>query len=132
MSMNDPIADMLTRIRNANMAEKKTVQMPYSKIKDEITRILKKEGYIADYVTENVDGKKTLTLYLKYRADRAPVIQGLRKISKGGCREYVGAEEVPRVLGGIGTAILTTSRGVMTDRDARKNSIGGEVLCYVW
>lgn len=132
MSLNDPISDMLTRVRNANMAEKKTVQMPYSKMKDEIARILKKEGYIADCVIENAGGKKALTLYLKYRSDRSPVILGLRRVSKCGCRRYVGAADVPRVLGGIGTAVLTTSRGVMTDREARKNNVGGEVLCYVW
>lgn len=132
MSVTDPIADMLTRIRNANMAEKKTVQMPFSKMKSEIARIMKKEGYIADFVTENNEGKKALTIYLKYRADRTPVIQGLRRVSKCGGREYVAASDVPRVLGGIGTAVLTTSKGVMTDAAARTEGVGGEVLCYIW
>ncbi len=132
MSFTDPIADMLTRIRNANMAEKKVVQVPYSKMKDAIATILKKEGYIADFVTENLEGKKVLTLYLKYRADRTPVIQGLKRESKCGCRKYVDSNNIPRVLGGIGTAILTTSKGVMSGKEARQNGVGGELICTIW
>jgi small subunit ribosomal protein S8 len=132
MVLTDPIADMLTRIRNANMAEKKTVQMPHSKMKSEIARILKAEGFIKDYTVENDGGKSMLNVFLKYTADREPVIQGLRRISKSSCRKYVNAEEVPRVLGGIGLAILSTSTGVVTDNEAREKKIGGEVLCYIW
>ena len=132
MVLTDPIADMLTRIRNANMAEKKIVQMPHSKMKSEIARILKAEGFIKDYTVENDSGKSMLNVFLKYTMDREPVIQGLRRISKPSCRKYVNAEEVPRVLGGIGLAIISTSSGVVTDNDARANKIGGEVLCYIW
>ena len=123
---------MLTRVRNANMAEKKSVPMPHSKMKSEIARILKAEGYIKDYTVENDGGKSVLNVFLKYTVEREPVIQGLRRISKSSCRKYVNAEEVPRVLGGIGTAILSTSSGVMTDNEAREKNIGGEVLCYIW
>ena len=132
MVLTDPIADMLTRIRNANMAEKVTVAMPHSKMKSELARILKAEGFIKDYTMENENGKPVLNIFLKYTIEREPVIQGLRRISKPSCRKYVNAEEVPRVLGGIGIAILSTSSGVMTDADAREKKIGGEVLCYVW
>lgn len=132
MVLTDPIADMLTRIRNANMAEKKTVQMPHSKMKSELARLLKSEGFIKDYTMENKDGKSVLNLFLKYTAEREPIIQGLRRISKPSCRKYVASDEVPRVLGGIGVAILSTSSGVMTDNEARKQKVGGEVLCYVW
>ncbi len=132
MVLTDPIADMLTRIRNANMAEKKQVAMPHSKMKSELARILKAEGFIKDYTMENENGKPVLNLFLKYTIEREPVIQGLRRISKPSCRKYVNAEEVPRVLGGIGVAILSTSSGVMTDTEARGKKIGGEVLCYVW
>jgi len=132
MVLTDPIADMLTRIRNANMAEKKTVQMPHSKMKSELARLLKSEGFIKDYTMENKDGKSVLNLFLKYTVEREPIIQGLRRISKPSCRKYVASDEVPRVLGGIGVAILSTSSGVMTDNEARKQNIGGEVLCYVW
>ncbi len=132
MVLTDPIADMLTRIRNANMAEKKIVQMPHSKMKSEIARLLKAEGFIKDYTMENDDGKSVLNLFLKYTTDREPVIQGLRRISKPSCRKYASSEEVPRVLGGIGVALLSTSAGVMTDNEARQKKIGGEVLCYIW
>ncbi len=132
MVLTDPIADMLTRIRNANMAEKKTVQMPHSKMKSELARLLKSEGFIKDYTMENKDGKSVLNLFLKYTVEREPIIQGLRRISKPSCRKYVASDEVPRVLGGIGIAILSTSSGVMTDNEARKQNTGGEVLCYVW
>ena len=132
MVLSDPIADMLTRIRNANMAEKKVVSMPHSKAKSEVARILKAEGFIKDYTMENNEGKPALKLFLKFTIDREPVIQGLRRISKPSCRKYVNSEEVPRVLGGIGMAILSTSSGVMTDNEAREKKVGGEVLCYVW
>ena len=132
MVLTDPIADMLTRIRNANMAEKHQVAMPHSKMKSELARILKAEGFIKDYTMENENGKPVLNLFIKYTIDREPVIQGLRRISKPSCRKYVNAEEVPRVLGGIGIAILSTSSGVMTDSEAREKKIGGEVLCYAW
>ncbi len=132
MVLTDPIADMLTRIRNANMAEKKIVQMPHSKMKSEIARLLKSEGFIKDYTMENEEGKSVLNVFLKYTVEREPVIQGLRRISKSSCRKYAAANEVPRVLGGIGVAILSTSSGVMTDNEARKQNVGGEVLCYIW
>jgi small subunit ribosomal protein S8 len=132
MVFTDPIADMLTRIRNANMAEKKVVRMPYSKMKSEIARLLKSEGFIKDYTMENEDGKPVLNLFLKYTVDREPVIQGLRRISKPSCRKYASATELPRVLGGIGIAILSTSSGVLTDNEARQKKVGGEILCYVW
>jgi small subunit ribosomal protein S8 len=123
---------MLTRIRNANMAEKKVVQMPHSKMKSEIARLLKSEGFIKDYTMENEDGKSVLNVFLKYTIEREPIIQGLRRISKSSCRKYAAADEVPRVLGGIGVAILSTSSGVMTDNEARQKKVGGEVLCYIW
>ncbi len=132
MVLTDPIADMLTRIRNANMAEKKIVQMPHSKMKSEVARLLKSEGFIKDYTMENEEGKSVLNVFLKYTIEREPVIQGLRRISKSSCRKYVASDEVPRVLGGIGVAILSTSSGVMTDNEARKQNVGGEVLCYIW
>jgi len=132
MVLTDPIADMLTRIRNANMAEKTAVKMPHSKMKSEVARLLKAEGFIKDYTLENEDGKSVLRVFLKYTDEREPVIQGLRRISKSSCRKYVKADEVPRVLGGIGMAILSTSSGVMTDNEARQKKVGGEVLCYIW
>ncbi len=132
MVLSDPIADMLTRIRNANQAEKKVVRMPHSKMKNEIARILKAEGFIKDYTVENDGGKSVLNVFLKYTVEREPVIQGLRRISKPSCRKYVNAGELPRVLGGIGLAIVSTSSGIMTDNEARQKKVGGEVLCYIW
>ena len=132
MILSDPISDMLTRIRNANMASHDKVQIPHSKMKSELARILKQEGYIKDYTTEKIEGKATLVLFLKYLGDKNPVIQGLRRVSKPSRRHYVGADDVPRVLGGIGTAILSTSSGILCDSDARKSRVGGEVLCYIW
>lgn len=132
MNLSDPISDMLTRIRNANMAGHEKVQIPHSKMKSEIARILKDEGYIKEYTTEKIDGKPALVLFLKYMADTKPVIQGLRRVSRPGYRHYVGADGVPRVLGGIGTAILSTSSGILCDSDARQKHVGGEVLCYIW
>ena len=133
MIVSDPIADMLTRIRNANMAEKVSVELPSSKIKTEIAKLLKDEGFISDFSVVQIDGNKsTLVIDLKFTSDRKPVIQGLQRVSKPSCRKYVNGEEVPRVLGGIGIAILSTSKGVITDTEARKQKVGGEILCYVW
>ena len=133
MIVSDPIADMLTRIRNANMAEKVSVEVPSSKIKIEIAKLLKSEGFVSDYSIIKIDeNKPSLAINLKYTADREPVIQGLQRVSKPSCRKYVNADEVPRVLGGIGIAILSTSKGVITDTEARKQNIGGEILCYIW
>ena len=128
--MTDPISDMLTRIRNAHLALLPMVELPHSKIKESIAHILKKEGYITDC---SVDGKvpKKLKLKLKYEG-RKGVIEGLRRVSSPGLRRYVGSAEIPRVLGGMGTAILSTSQGVMSGTDARKNKLGGELLCFVW
>lgn len=129
--MQDPIADMLTRIRNANALKYETVKMPSSNMKAEIARILKEEGFIVDYkITGKV--KKELTVTLKYAADGTKVISGLKKISKPGLRVNVPCEKLPRVLKGLGIAIISTSQGVMTDAKARTLGIGGEVICYVW
>ena len=126
--MTDPIADMLTRIRNANQMRNKEVSMPVSKMKLEIARILDAEGFIAGYkVVEN-----TLTLTLKYGQNKERVITGLKRISKPGLRVYAGATEIPRVLNGLGIAIISTPKGVMTDKLARKNNVGGEVIAYIW
>ena len=128
--MTDPISDMLTRIRNASQAQLADVELPHSKMKESIANILKKEGYITDCA---VDGKavKRLTLKLKYQG-RKGVIVGLKRVSKPGLRHYVRATEIPRVLVGMGTAIVSTPRGVMTGVDARKKNLGGELICYVW
>jgi len=132
MNISDPISDMLTRVRNASSAVHPTVEMPHSKIKSEVARILKREGYIADYATEGEAAKRTLKLYLKYTTEEDPIIQGLKRISKPGLRQYVNAAEIPRVLGGLGTAILSTSNGLLTDKEARQKHTGGEVLCHIW
>ena len=134
MTMTDPIADMLTRIRNANTAMHDEVTMPASRKKEAIAAILKREGYIEDYsVAENGDRPgSTLTVTMKYSPERARTISGLRRVSKPGLRVYSPAKEVPRVLGGLGVAVVSTSQGLMTDREARKRNVGGEVLCYVW
>ena len=132
MSMTDPIADMLTRVRNANSAGKATVSMPSSKKLVEIARIMAEEGYVAGY--EVIDGKPrpTLEIIMKYGPKKAKTIRGIKRISKPGLRIYAGKDELPRVLGGLGTAIISTSSGVMTDRDARRKGIGGEVVAYIW
>ena len=134
MTMTDPIADMLTRVRNANTAMHDDVSMPSSKKKEALAAILKKEGYIEDYaVAPNADRPgSTLTITLKYSPERARTISGLRRVSKPGLRVYKPATEVPRVLGGLGVAVVSTSQGLMTDREARKRNVGGEVLCFVW
>ena len=128
--MNDPISDMLTRIRNANRALLPAIELPHSKIKESIAGILKREGYIADFA---VEGKlpKTIKLKLKYQGKKS-IIEGLRRISTPGLRRYVGATEIPRVRGGLGVAVLSTSEGLLTDMQARRKNLGGELLCYVW
>ena len=131
--MTDPIADMLTRIRNGLAAEHETVTIPSSKMKVEIARILKQEGYINGYSVEGETAKdKTITVDLKYGPDKQKVITGLKRISKPGLRVYAKGNAVPRVLNGLGIAIISTSKGLMTDRDARKQNLGGEVVAYVW
>lgn len=135
MSMNDPIADMLTRIRNAMMREHKTVAMPSSKIKLAIANVLKEEGYIVDFKVVEQMPFSVLRITLKYvgdKKDRHPVITGLQRVSKPGRRVYVGKKEIPWVLSGMGISIVTTSRGVMTGQEARRKGVGGEVLCKVW
>ena len=128
--MTDPISDMLTRIRNANRALLPAVAMPHSRVKESIAHILKREGYISDFA---VEGKipRTMKLRLKYQGKKS-VIEGLRRISTPGLRRYVGATDIPRVRGGLGVAVISTSEGVMTGNQARKKNIGGEVLCHVW
>jgi small subunit ribosomal protein S8 len=130
MSMSDPISDMLTRIRNAQMAEKLTVSMPSSKIKAAIAKVLLDEGYVEGFKVINHDGKPTLEIGLKYYADR-PVIEKIQRVSRPGLRVYKGSEDIPRVMNNLGIAIVSTSKGLMTDRKARANGIGGEVLCIV-
>ena len=132
MSMTDPIADMLTRVRNANSAGKQTVSMPSSKKLVEIARIMDQEGYIAGYEVTDGQPRATLEITLKYGDKKAKTIRGIKRISKPGLRIYAGKDDLPRVLGGLGTAIISTSSGVMTDRDARKKGIGGEVIAYIW
>mgnify|MGYP006289635543 CR=1 FL=1 len=131
MSVTDPIADMLTSIRNAQQVGMEMVQVPHSRIKSEIARVLKKEGYVTDFVVEG-GAKRTLRVYLKYTEDQEPAIQGVTRVSRSGLREYADADNMPRVLRGLGTAIVTTSRGIMTDKEARRMHVGGEVLCNVW
>ena len=130
--VTDPIADMLTRIRNANQLRYKEVEVPASKIKVEIARILKEEGFIADYKIEKENVQDKIVLALKYGDNKERVITGLKRISKPGLRVYVKAEEVPRVLNGLGIAIISTSKGLMKDKDAREQSLGGEVVAYIW
>ena len=130
--VTDPIADMLTRIRNANQMRYKEVEVPASKIKIEIARILKEEGFIADYKIKQNNVQDFLVLFLKYGDNKERVITGLKRISKPGLRVYVKAEDVPRVLNGLGIAIISTSEGLMKDKDARERSLGGEVLAYIW
>lgn len=134
MHITDPVADMLTRIRNANVVYHEMVDMPLSKLRLEVARILKEEGYIRNYKTVN-DTKQAmpvLRVTMNYGPAKERVIQGLRRISKPGRRIYVGKEELPKVMGGLGIAIISTSAGLMTDADARKRGLGGEVVCYVW
>jgi len=130
--VTDPIADMLTRIRNANQMRDKEVEVPASKLKEEIARILKEEGFVVDYKIKKNDVQNIIVLSLKYTEKKERVITGLKRISKPGLRVYVKADEVPKVLNGLGIAILSTSKGVMTDKNARKENLGGEVLAYIW
>ena len=132
MSCSDPIADMLTRIRNASRAGLPAAEMGHSRLKAEIARILKKEGYVADVAESDDEGKKLLRVVLKYGYDEKPIIQQIRRVSRPGLRRYVAATDVPRVRGGLGTAVLSTSRGIMSDREARAAHVGGEVLCQIW
>src|SRR5919199_543836 len=132
MTMTDPIADMLTRIRNAASATQDDVAIPSSKIKESIARILVDEGYVQDFEVVNDDGHPVIRVTLRYSSERAPAIVGIRRISKPGRRVYRGAQQLPRVLGGLGIAIVSTSQGVMTDKQARRAKVGGEVLAYVW
>ena len=132
MRLTDPVADMLARIRNAINARHQKVDIPASKLKLEIARILKEEGYIANYKAVEEEGKKLIRVYLKYGSDNASPISNVTRISRPGCRVYVGSKEIPRVLGGLGISILTTPKGVMTGGAARKEGVGGEVLCQIW
>ncbi len=130
--MTDPIADMLTRIRNATLIKREMVEMPSSKIKCGIAKILKEQGYIRDYTSIADEKQGVLRLYLKYGPNKEQVVSGLRRISKPGLRVYASHDKIPRVLGGLGIAILSTPKGLMTDKDARTAGIGGEVMCYIW
>jgi small subunit ribosomal protein S8 len=132
--MTDPIADMLTRIRNGNVAMHDNVRMPSSKLKEALAAILEREGYIEGYNVQDDAGRpgRSLNIKMKYSPERARTISGLRRVSKPGLRVYTGADKLPRVLGGLGVAVLSTSHGLMTDREARQRRVGGEVLCYVW
>ena len=132
MNLTDPVADFLTRIRNAQNAHHQKLDVPASRLKAEIGRILKEEGYIANVKPVEEDGRSVLRVYLKYGANNEKVIRDLKRISKPGCRVYVGKEEIRRVQGGLGISIMTTPRGVMTGRQARREGVGGEILCEVW
>ena len=132
MSMSDPLADMLTRIRNGVMAKFDSVNMPNSKIKVNIAKVLKEEGYIVDYKISDDGPQGTLSIALKYGSDEAPVITGIKRISKPGLRRYARVGDVPVVLNGLGIAIISSSKGVITDRTARASNVGGEILCEVW
>ena len=132
MTMTDPVADMLTRIRNANIAGHATVDIPASKIKKNIAEILVKEGYIKGYEIVEGEAQDVIRIAMKYGPDKTKVITGIKKISKPGLKVYAKADEVPKVLGGLGIAIISTSSGLVTDKEARKLGVGGEVICYVW
>jgi len=132
MTMTDPIADMLTRIRNAAIASYDTVEIPSSKMKIDIAKILKFEGYIRNYKLVKDTTQGGIVIYLKYNEDKSPVIKGLRRISKPSCRVYSRSKKVPKTLNNMGITVVSTSRGVMTDREARKAGVGGEVVCSVW
>ena len=132
MTMTDPVADMLTRIRNANTAGHATVDIPASKIKKNIAEILLKEGYIKGFEVIEGETQDTIKVAMKYGADKAKVISGIKRISKPGLKVYAKKDEIPKVLGGLGIAIISTSNGLITDKEARKLGVGGEVICYVW
>jgi len=134
MTMTDPIADMLTRIRNANTAMHDTVRMPSSKVKESLAKILLREGYLAGYRIFENQGKpgSTLEIEMKYSPERLRTISGIQRVSKPGLRVYRQADQLPRVLGGLGVAVLSTSQGLLTDREARQHHVGGEIVCFVW
>ena len=132
MSMTDPIADYLTRIRNASRARHSKVDIPASNLIKEMTRILQEEGYIRNYTTIDSDIQGTVRVYLKYNAEKQSAITGLKRVSRPGFRQYANLSNLPRVLNGLGVAVLSTPKGVLTDKQARAQSVGGEVLCYVW
>lgn len=132
MTTSDPIADMLTRMRNAMIARHAKVDVPASKLKADIARILKEEGYILNFKLAEEGSRKTIKIYLKYNTSNQPVISKIERISRPGCRVYVGSKEIPRVLGGLGVNILTTPKGVMTGKSARREGVGGEVLCQIY
>lgn len=132
MSVGDPISDMMTRIRNAVQADKDRLSMPTSKMKAEVARVLKQEGYIRDYAVSGESPKQTLTVFLRYGARKTPAIRGLKRLSKPGLRKYGKASGLPRILGGMGIAIVSTSQGLMTDKEAREKNTGGELLCAIW
>ena len=132
MTMTDPIADMLTRIRNANMVKHEKLELPSSKIKQEIADILKREGFVKDYEVIEDNKQNVLRIFLKYGPNEEKVITGIKRISKPGLRVYAKANEVPRVLNGLGIAVVSTSKGVLSDKEARSQAVGGEVLAYVW
>ena len=132
MNLTDPVADFITRIRNAHRSRHQKLDVPTSRLKTEIARILKEEGYIANYKLAEEDGKKVLRVYLKYGPNNEAVIRDLQRVSKPGCRVYVGKDDIRRVQGGLGISIMTTPKGVMTGRQARREGIGGEILCEVW
>lgn len=132
MSMNDPLADMLTRIRNARMVKFESLEMPHSKLKKGVAETLKNEGYISNYEVIASGVQDILKIHLKYDKHDTSVITGLKRVSKPGCRVYVKSDNIPKVMSGLGIAILSTSKGIMTDRQARRDGVGGEVLCNVW
>ncbi|MCL5292842.1 MAG: 30S ribosomal protein S8 [Actinobacteria bacterium] len=132
MTMTDPIADMLTRIRNASKARHESVDIPASRLKQEVARILKEEGYTRDYTVATENGFPVIRVFLKYSTDKQPAITGIRRISKPGLRVYAKKTELPRVFGGLGIAILSTPKGIMTNNQAKKEEVGGEVMAYVW
>ncbi len=132
MSFTDPVGDMLTRIRNASSARHEKVLVPGSRLKVRIAEVLRDEGYIKDFVVHEGEAQTAITIVLKYGADREPAISDIKRVSKPGLRRYVPTDEIPRVLNGLGIAILSTSKGVMVDREARKQKVGGELICTVW
>jgi small subunit ribosomal protein S8 len=132
MPVNDPIADMLTRLRNASRAHHERVVLPSSKLKVEVIKVLKQEGFIADYVVHDREPQGEITVMLKYGPERTPVLAGIKRISKPGIRRYVAVRDIPRVLGGLGISILSTSKGILVDHEARKQNVGGELICTVY
>lgn len=132
MNNTDPIADMLTRVRNATLARHPVVEVPFSKVKLAITKIMEQEGYIAGFDVHDQANRKSLRLRLKYDAERRPVVNGLRRVSRPGLRVYAGMHDIPRILGGIGTIVVSTNRGIMTGREARRRHLGGELIAEIW